>query len=254
MPCLVRARQRKGRHFIDLFYEHSPELATLMLTHGDLREEGTALLEMALPGLEALVNGEGETGVVTPDMVEQLGAFRAHLDELASHDLQDDIAQEWERANPPSLVEQTFAEAGEQVAGQWAVYVPVIFGPPGTPPEPEHLEFSGRVFLGEPGDTSQPLGGVDAVILLGATGRFGPSVILDTSQTAEDGSFSLGYEYTVETAYPYYSLAISDTRYTVAGVTPGEGGEPWEPDWIQFVTPPAGSYPDNAFFVQPVEP
>ena len=243
----------RGRHFIDLFYEHSPELATLLLTHSDLREEGTGLLEMLLPGLEALVNGEGDTVAVTPDMVERLDAFLARLNELASPDLQDDIAQEWERANPSTLVEQTFAGAWEQVAGQWAVYLPLIFSPPGTPPQPEHLEFSGQVFLGEAGDTSQPLGGVDAVVLLGATGRFGPSVVLDTTQAAEDGSFFLGYEYTIATAYPYYSLAISDTRYMVTGVMPGEGGEPWEPGWIQFVAPSAGWYLENAFFVQPVK-
>lgn len=242
----------RGRHYIDLFYGHSLELGRLLLTDLVLQEEGAALLGMALPGLEALVNGEGETVLVTLDMVEMLDIFLTHLHTLASPDLQADIEREWARANPYGLVDRTFAEAWLQAAGQWYAYLPLQFGRGGEPPAPEWFQFEGYVYLGEVGDTSNPLGGVN-VVLYGSSGRFGPHELLTTAQTDGTGAFGLAYEATPEAAYAYYSLAIDDAGYLVLGALPGAGGEEWEPHWIQYAIPQAGTYAENAFFVNTVK-
>ncbi len=238
----------RGRRLIDLFYRHGLELSPLLLSDEALRTEGAEVLLLALPGLEALVNGQGETVVVTQEMVDALDIFLSHLYSLAGPDLQAVIEEEWQRSNPPALVGRTFAGAWEQVAGQWVTFLPVQYASPREPPPPEVFQFGGHVYLGDLGDDSTPLGEA-VMVLYGVGGRHGPHTLLGTAQTGADGAFVLDYTHIGGEVYGYYTLAVSDTRYTTVGVWPGPGAEEWEPHWIQYPIPVAGSYGESAFFV-----
>jgi hypothetical protein len=243
------ANTPRGQHLIDLFYTHALEMVILFLEDPSLVEEGVAVLGMTLPGLDALVNGEGDAVMVTPEMAEGLDLFVSHLHGVASPELQAAIEAEWERNDPFGLVGLPFGAAWQVVAGQWTTNLPLQYGPPGSEPEPEDFHFMGNVYLGEPGDTSNPLDGVD-LVLYGSSGRHGPHQLLATTQSAGDGAFAFYYEATAESAFAYYSLAISDTGYIAVGVEPGGGGEEWEPFWIQYSIPVAGDYGGNRFFAQ----
>ncbi len=103
-----------GRHYRDLYYEHTRQIAILLLLYPELRSEGTNLLVRFVPGLQALENGQGKD-MITASMVQDVQTYLDALAETAAQNnnvvLAEDIARERARINWNELTGKTFDEA-----------------------------------------------------------------------------------------------------------------------------------------------
>ena len=77
----ILAKSPEGSRYIDLYTEHSPELALILLADSEFREQGFEAIDLFRPGLEALVEGRGDDVVIT---AAQVSAVEQFLDEIAA--------------------------------------------------------------------------------------------------------------------------------------------------------------------------
>lgn len=125
----VLAGSARGRHYIDLYNAHSPEILAMILADRARFDAGYGTLMQWLPGLQTLVDGSGGGAVITQSQVDGLDAFLSDLEAAGSPALRQTIADE--RAALPALdsfVGQTMAAARAGVIGadERVVYLPLI--------------------------------------------------------------------------------------------------------------------------------
>jgi hypothetical protein len=125
----VLAGSARGRHYIDLYNAHGPEIVSLILADRNLFNNGYITLTRWLPGLQTLVDGSGGGAVIVQAQVDALDGFLGDLAAAGSADLQQDIAAE--RAALPNLdsfVGQTMVEARSAILGAPSshTYLPVV--------------------------------------------------------------------------------------------------------------------------------
>jgi hypothetical protein len=118
-----------------------------------------------------------------------------------------------------------------------------------VPPEP--YVFSGRVFMGEPGDRSAPQAGFTVAVFGANSPHPDPGEILDETQTNADGF----YELVAPAGYEFYSVRV----FLPEGFEPieadSQGGTMQDPDWIEYAAPLADQQAAGSeFFVRPIEP
>jgi hypothetical protein len=124
-----------GQHYIDVYYTHSAEIAGLMLTDPELDDMGLATLDLFVAGLEALLDGHGDTVTITADQVTQAQAFLDALSAAGSPALQQAIAEERARRPLVQMVGMTFDEAWTYLNGYtltWTWLPPVSVTDPYT--------------------------------------------------------------------------------------------------------------------------
>ncbi|MCD6344422.1 MAG: hypothetical protein J7M17_02285, partial [Anaerolineae bacterium] len=107
-------------------YTHSAEIANLMLADSELYDQGIATLELFIPGLEALLDGQGDTVIITADQVEQTEAFLDALSAAGSPVLQQAIAGERARRPLAPLAGMTFAQAWGYLNGYTLTWLPPV--------------------------------------------------------------------------------------------------------------------------------
>lgn len=107
----------EGQHFIDTYYEHSEEIASLMGADSDLAEQGLDVIDALTPNLQALLDGQGSTVVVTSEQIQQAQAFLDALLPYASPALQQAIADEQERHPLEQLNGKTMDQAWVHLNG-----------------------------------------------------------------------------------------------------------------------------------------
>ncbi len=131
-PLLYRLRDEvlsqteAGQRYIDIYYTHSTEIATLMLADPQLDDEGMATLELLVPGLQALVDGQGETVTITAEQVQQAEAFLDALAAVGSPALQQAIATERTRRPLAQLVGMTMDQAWAHLNGYTLTWLPPL--------------------------------------------------------------------------------------------------------------------------------
>jgi len=87
--------------------------------------------------------------------------------------------------------------------------------------------------------------------------------LLASTQSGEDGAYSLSYGMATQAAgaqshelqrgtvrFDYYHIAVTDPGYRVLEASSGSGGQVTEAHWIRFPHPDPGDYPDNNFIVE----
>jgi len=109
--------------------------------------------------------------------------------------------------------------------------------------------FSGQVFNGLPGDTSEPMEGV-RVELYGAQQEGSPNfpgTFLRGANTDEEG----GFVFHTDDEYAFYNMYVyvPGESYTLAGSIAGNGGTVRGLGWIQYANPPYGDLGGNQFFI-----
>jgi murein DD-endopeptidase MepM/ murein hydrolase activator NlpD len=114
----------QGQQYIDLYYSHSAEIATIMNTHPELGEQGLDFIDLMAPNLQGLVDGTGDRVVITAEQVQQAEAFLDALIPYASPELQDTIAQERLRHPLSQLVGMTMEEAWVHLNGYQIEWLP----------------------------------------------------------------------------------------------------------------------------------
>ncbi len=116
-----------GRHYHDLYYTHDAELQSLILNDNALLNEGLYVLEQWQPNLQALLDGQGETTVITSQQISAMSSFLTSLYLAGSPTLQQVITEELDRLGPlDHYIGMTMSEAREKVVGIPQVYLPIL--------------------------------------------------------------------------------------------------------------------------------
>ena len=90
----ILSTSETGQRYIDLYYEQSAEIALILDTHTELAEQGLDVVDTFTPGMQALLDGQGDTVVITSEQIQQAQAFLDALIPYASPELQQAIADE----------------------------------------------------------------------------------------------------------------------------------------------------------------
>jgi hypothetical protein len=104
-----------GEHYIDVYYEHSAEIAAIMNSHPDIAEQGLDFIDAFTPNLQALLDGQGASVIITNTQVQEAQAFLDAILPYASPEFQQTIA--YERLQQPleQFIGVTMNEALEYV-------------------------------------------------------------------------------------------------------------------------------------------
>lgn len=108
-----------GQHYESLFFKHNDELMQIARAHPENEEEFWRVTRLFIPGLEALVNGKGDTVQIT---AEQVGSLKAELDWMASVGspaLREDIEREEQRLPLEYFVGMTMNDALDLINTSW---------------------------------------------------------------------------------------------------------------------------------------
>lgn len=101
----------EGQRYIDLYYAHSEEIAAILDADSELADQGLDVVDTLTPGLQALLDGQGNTVVITSEQIQQAQAFLDALIPYASPELQHAIADERSRQPLEQLAGMTMLQA-----------------------------------------------------------------------------------------------------------------------------------------------
>jgi hypothetical protein len=118
---------------IDLYYAHSTEIAGILNTHTNLAEQGLDVIDTLTPNLQALLDGQGSTAIVTNEQIQQAQAFLDALLPHASPELQQAIANERITHSLEELAGMTMDQAQAHILGAAGTSTPTQT-PTSTPP------------------------------------------------------------------------------------------------------------------------
>jgi len=113
----VMAPTARGQHYIDLFNAHNTQMLAWLMHGEGLYEFGAPAFLAWMPAFEALVNGRGETVVITEQQIADLEEFFARLSTFVDPDFAQVIADELAEVAPATLVGLTMDEARDVVLG-----------------------------------------------------------------------------------------------------------------------------------------
>ena len=121
----VLATTPNGRHYIDVYYAHDPEILQLLATNPSLWTEGGTVLLLWQPNLQALVNGQGKTVTITAGQATSITTFLNHLSASGSITLQQVISDELSSRPLADLIGLTMEEARAQWVG-YGTFLPLV--------------------------------------------------------------------------------------------------------------------------------
>ena len=90
----VLSQTEEGQHYIDIYDEYSAEIAALLLANPALYDQGYATLQLFVPAIEAIIDGNGDSVTITSAQIAQAEAFLDALTAEAGPGLRDTIIQE----------------------------------------------------------------------------------------------------------------------------------------------------------------
>lgn len=118
-----------GRRYTSLYYAHSSEIAQMVFTDAALKQQMLDGLQAWEPSLQALVDGNGESAIITAQQVTALDEFLGALSAAGSPALQEAIAAEREKLPAlDSFAGKTMDEARQETVG-YGVTLPLIQNP-----------------------------------------------------------------------------------------------------------------------------
>lgn len=100
-----------GRRATELYYEHDPEIKSLLIASSDLRTQALAVLGAWKANLQKLVDGQGASATVTPLQVAAITQFLDALDAAASPALRGVIATQRQAIGLDSFAGLTLDQA-----------------------------------------------------------------------------------------------------------------------------------------------
>ena len=104
-----------GQRYINLYYANSAEIASIMTAHSELAEQGLDVIDALTPNLQALLDGQGNTVIITYEQIQQSEAFLDALLPYASTELQQAVADEQLRFPLNQLIGQTMSQAWVEI-------------------------------------------------------------------------------------------------------------------------------------------
>ena len=106
-----------GQHYINLYYGHGVEITDILRNDSVLKDEGIATLEQWEPKLQALLDGQGNTVLISQEEVDAVDHFLSGLEAVASVDLKTTIQTEKAEMNLQGLVGKSMSQAWEEIGG-----------------------------------------------------------------------------------------------------------------------------------------
>jgi hypothetical protein len=100
-----------GRHAIELYETHGPEISGLILDHASLREQSLDAVMMWQGHLRALVDGRGSSVSITAPQVDAIESVLDELAVLAGPELRAVLDRERDRLDLRSFVGRTMSDA-----------------------------------------------------------------------------------------------------------------------------------------------
>lgn len=108
-----------GQYYESLFWKHNDELMQIARDHPENNEELWRVTRLFIPGLEALLDGEGDTVQITPEQVESLTAYLNWLVSMGSPALREDIEREQQRLPLEYFAGMTMSDALDFINTSW---------------------------------------------------------------------------------------------------------------------------------------
>lgn len=122
-----------GEHYRKLYEQHTGRISWLLLLNSELRATGGSILKAVTPGLNHLMDGQGDQDIITQELVDDVLSF---LQRLAKEDrakgggeLAGTIERERARIDWDRLVGMTYEEAWQYIQSRVAVHPFVIYLP-----------------------------------------------------------------------------------------------------------------------------
>lgn len=86
----------EGQRLTDLYYAYISNIIQVLIENPDLSDQSMEILDLFVPSLQALVDGNGDTATITPEQVNSLQSFLDALVENGDPELQSVILSELE--------------------------------------------------------------------------------------------------------------------------------------------------------------
>lgn len=107
----IMSKSVEGQRLTTLYYDYAPNIAGLLLVDEDLFDQGGRVLMSFVPGLQAILDGNGDTVIITDEQVIEAQAFLDVLLDKGDTDLRNVISTELEHHPLASMIGITMDEA-----------------------------------------------------------------------------------------------------------------------------------------------
>ena len=119
-----------GEHYRKLYEQHTGRISWLLLLNSGLRATGGQILKAVTPGLNHLMDGQGEQDIITQKLVNDVLSFLQRLAEedraKGGSELADTIERERARIEWDRLVGMTYEEAWQYIQSRVTVVYPFV--------------------------------------------------------------------------------------------------------------------------------
>ena len=100
-----------GQHYLDLGFTHMHPLMRLLWYDETMTQQTWHVIDLYTPAVEALLDGQGETVQITPEMIDELLLFLSEMESRADDDLRQIIQDERSKVPWQEMVGLTADEA-----------------------------------------------------------------------------------------------------------------------------------------------
>jgi len=118
-----------GKRWVDIYYKHQLEVASLLMSNEQLRENAAAGFEAFEPVFRAGL-GKGQSVTLTPELIEAARLALMGVAQNGGAAVHDDIIREWEKVDPYRFVGWDVLDVWEQLQleekGAMWLYLPLI--------------------------------------------------------------------------------------------------------------------------------
>jgi hypothetical protein len=122
----ILSQSPEGQRLTTLYYTYAPDIAELLLADENLFDQGGSVLMSFAPGLQAMLDGEGDTVTITEKQVLDAQAFLDELIERGDPDLQAVIRAELERHPLDAMIGMTMDDAWAYTNGYKLTWRPPL--------------------------------------------------------------------------------------------------------------------------------
>ncbi len=134
----IMQKSPAGQYYEALMWKHVSELDQILSNHPKHAEQETLrVIRMFIPGLEALLDGKGDTVRITEEKVYSLKAELDWLASVGSPSLQEDIEKEQQRFPLENFIGMTMSEALDFINSN---FPPSLTAEPMVEPTPLYTE------------------------------------------------------------------------------------------------------------------
>jgi hypothetical protein len=107
----------EGQRLSDLYYTYIPNIVQVLMAHPELSDSSFETMNLFTPSLQALLDGNGDSVIITTEQVQGLQSFLDALVQYGDEDLQSVILAELEKHPLENLVGLTMNGAWVQING-----------------------------------------------------------------------------------------------------------------------------------------